>query len=535
MTALLTLALTFALGQAPSVLSETCEVRGRITDKETGRPLARAIVHLSLRDGQQSFWARSDEDGTYAFTRLVPGTYGGFVEAGQFRATHVTQPLGSPRGFTLTAGQVRSDVNVALPRALAMTVRVVNEHAEPLAGVRISVIDAESGRTVRTGWTRSTDDRGHVREFGLHSGRYKVCAELNHRGSTRASRHEGFVRTCYPSATEAQAEPVPLEGIDIEDLEIRMRRGRTFVISGTLLDSVGNPVPKATISLGTFWRNGSSSRGIQLEADGGFTSVDVEPGEYAIQVSLGGPERPEDRRDLEIAFVPLRIDSADVTGLVVSTTKAVDVAGRVTIDDPAVTLPRPHGYAPLHILARLADQYLPGSAGSRSAMLGDDHVFYLAGLFGRRTLQVSNIPPGWFVKAIKYDGKDITDVPTEFTGSRDPSALEIVMSTRGAIVSGRAVDERGEPVRGARVLIFPANRRRWGAFTVPYAIASATGAFKLGPQRPGDYLVVAVGPNERIPDFEAEERMTRLAEAAERVTLNDAEERTIDLRIEKIR
>lgn len=167
-------------------------------------------------------------------------------------------------------------------------------------------------------------------------------------------------------------------------------------------------------------------------------------------------------------------------------------------------------------------------------MLGEDRVFYLTRTFGPRILEVANIPPGWFVKSIKYEGKDIIDVATEFKASRDLSALEIILSTRGAAVSGRVVDDRGEPARGARVLIFPANPARWGSFEVPSVRVSTAGTFRLGPQRAGDYLVVALAPSEPVPEFEDRERMAGLVEAAERVTLTDLEERAIDLRIERI-
>ena len=178
----------------------------------------------------------------------------------------------------------------------------------------------------------------------------------------------------------------------------------------------------------------------------------------------------------------------------------------------------------------------PSNSGwrrSSGGMLGEDHVFDLTRTFGRRLLDVANIPPGWFVKSIKYDGKDITDVATEFKASRDPSALEIVLSTRGAVVLGRVFDERGEPALAARVLIFPVNP----------ALGHARGSERESLQqraRSGSDLSAPVTISswrshvEPAPEFEDRERMVRLVDAAERVALTHQEERTIDLRIEKI-
>jgi hypothetical protein len=75
----------------------------------------------------------------------------------------------------------------------------------------------------------------------------------------------------------------------------------------------------------------------------------------------------------------------------------------------------------------------------------------------------------------------------------------------------------------------------WSAHESSSAWISRTGAFRLGPQRDGDYFVVAlpaelsdVAPND-------EERLARLAQGGERITLRGEEERTLDLRIVKPR
>ena len=103
-----------ASGTQPS--RDTCEVRGRITDKETGLPVADAVVRLSTVGGKTALTTRADEEGLYQFTDLAPGQYMGHVEAGEFRVSHVGAPL-APRPLLLKSGDVRSDVNVALERS----------------------------------------------------------------------------------------------------------------------------------------------------------------------------------------------------------------------------------------------------------------------------------------------------------------------------------------------------------------------------------------------------------------------------------
>ena len=519
-----------ASGTQPS--RDTCEVRGRITDKETGLPVAGAVVRLSTVGGKTALTTRADEEGLYQFTSLVPGQDMGHVEAGEFRVSHVGAPI-APRPLLLKSGDIRSDVNVALERGRAITVRVVDDEGEPLAGVRISVTSANSGYDFNPGSRRLTDDRGRLRIFKLPPGRYIACAEPGTGSFVENSgpvRRERLLRTCFPSAaTAAQGEPIRLDQSDIEDLEIRMRRGRTFTITGTVLDSLGAVASDAMVSFNRFERNSYSGTVVTVR-NGRFSIANVAPGEYAIQASIGGTERPEQRREREEAFVPVHVDSSDVTDIVLTMTKAVVVAGRVTLEQPMPKLPRDPGYGPMLVDARLVGRQLPGMGGSRGASLGEDGVFYLDRMFGTRKLEVFNIPRGWYVKSIQYEGKDITNTPTEFKGSRDPSLLEVVLSNRGGVVSGRVVDERGEPVRGSRVILFPANPELWNERQVLGVNVSAGGTFKLGPQRAGDYLVVAFDPSTPPPNLLDRERLARLAPEAERIALREDEERTLDLR-----
>jgi len=167
--------------------------------------------------------------------------------------------------------------------------------------------------------------------------------------------------------------------------------------------------------------------------------------------------------------------------------------------------------------------------------MSEDRVFYLSGMFGRRTLQLFNVPDGWYVKSIRYGGKEIIDVPTEFKAGRDPAELQVLLSTRGAMISGRVVNDRGEAVPGARVILLPVDPAQWSGRELTSASASATGAFRLGPQRGGDYLIVAIGPSVPVPEPGDRDRMARLAEAAERIRFGEEEQRTLELRVVEYR
>jgi hypothetical protein len=56
----------------------------------------------------------------------------------------------------------------------------------------------------------------------------------------------------------------------------------------------------------------------------------------------------------------------------------------------------------------------------------------------------------------------------------------------------------------------------------------------LGPQRPGDYIVVALGPSGALPQPHDRARFARLVASGERITLGENEERALDLTVVKI-
>ena len=67
-----------------------------------------------------------------------------------------------------------------------------------------------------------------------------------------------------------------------------------------------------------------------------------------------------------------------------------------------------------------------------------------------------------------------------------------------------------------------------------YPTTSPTGTFRTGPQRAGDYLVVAVGPSGPLPEFGNRGQLDTLVRAGERITLVENEERMLDLAVLKI-
>ena len=164
------------------------------------------------------------------------------------------------------------------------------------------------------------------------------------------------------------------------------------------------------------------------------------------------------------------------------------------------------------------------------AAINDDGTFELKQLFGQHVIGANNLPDGWFVRTVMYRGVDITDRLIEFVTSPDQDSLQIVLSSRAAHVTAQVRDADGEVVPSAVVLLIAADPgrrrgpniagRRWG-----------DDAIELGPQRPGDYLAIAVLPHDVVRVWREPGMLETLAKTALAVTLREDEHRTLDLRL----
>jgi hypothetical protein len=231
---------------------------------------------------------------------------------------------------------------------------------------------------------------------------------------------------------------------------------------------------------------------------------------------------------MEIGFVPIQVQAADVTGIAVTTGKGATAAGRLVFEGERAPSSGQHVTVFVRHEGDASHVY-----GSRPPMspVGQNSRFVLAGLFGRNTLAVQGLPQGWVLRAIRYKGADITDLPTEFTTGDDPHALEIVLTDRAADLSARVVDGDGRAVTDCAVLLFAVDpARRTGLGSDPWTHKIQGDTVQLGRYRAGDYFVAAVSMEDYAWVFRDPSRsLDALARVARRITLTDGDKRTIDL------
>jgi hypothetical protein len=514
-------------GRQPSPLSGTGVIAGRVTDRETGAPLHKVIVTLTPFPSRttapdarpQPRRAETDGNGRYAFSGLAAGAYNLLFAGAEFKLAYLPHVYGAPRPRDLTQrpigrpltvadGQTIDNADVALWRGLAIDGRIVDDGGDPLAGVQVMAVMAGASRPVSL--RVMSDDRGIFRVFGLAPGRYLVCATPSHHARTGDDVRERYVKTCAPSLlSEADAQVVELTTGDFGGVEIRLQRSRAFRVAGVALDSEGAPVSR--VSLVTMDGSMVTSSGTQADASGRFTFTGLTPGQYAVRAEVGPQMDPADKRERELGYTPFRIELSDLDGLVVTTAKGTTVTGQVVFEGA----PAPGGRI------RIGVRQIPGQ--DRGLMAGRppetqmklDQTFALSGVFGTPAIVVTGLPRGWIVKAVRLGGRDVTDQAADFRGDSD---VEIVLSNRGAMVTGRIVPKKGDSVTDYGVMLLPAEPERWQA-SHPSALASAQsdGTYSVGPVRPGEYLVVLARPEELSLADDARRTLEELAQGAPRV------------------
>jgi hypothetical protein len=521
-------------------VSGTAAISGRVTDRESNRPLHRAVVTLAPQGNAQPRQALADEEGRYEFIGLAPGEYGISAGPAELRATHLhhafgqSAPLQRPwdrprRGIELKSGEIRTGVDLSLWRALAIEGRVLDSSDQPMADVHVHPLRADGTPFPVNG--SSTDDRGEYRLFGLPPGRYRVCAAPE---SSRepAGDAERFVRTCHPSSiAESDAADVVVSASEALGIDIRVQRAGAYSISGTVIDSAGATVEAPFVFASPLDRRNQSSSSGQGQ-NGRFLLRGLLPGQYVVRASIGGPANPSDTRpparELEIGFVTLDVAGAD-TDVVIRLSRAETIRGRVLFEGspaPNPTQLRMVVHANVSLSTYMIDR-------PPFAAVNDELTFELTKIYRQPfTISVKGLPDGWVVKSIGYRGRNINGIRTELADGSKPDVLQIVATNAVARPKVRVTGQQETAGRFWRVVLFPTDSARWKVPSVlPSEQPPADDVLSLGAILPGEYFVAAMTQDDVSALYNDMSRIEQLAQVATKVVFTEGDDRTVDLQI----
>jgi len=251
----------------PRSSETTSRIRGRVLAADTGKPVAGAIVILvntraSNPAERQGHWIRTDADGHWEAQDLSSGAYTLSVsKAGYLRIEYgQKRPFERGKSLDVGAGQVLDRIDIMLPRAGAMTGKVLDEFGDPAAGVfvrahRQRYVDGRRELTplvetlegLANGGGDITDDLGQFRIYGLSPGDYYVSASFNPPGQAAAA--VGYPPVYYPgtpSAGEARRISVGL-GEEAQNINLTLVSARYATVSGVILNSLNAPASAGNV------------------------------------------------------------------------------------------------------------------------------------------------------------------------------------------------------------------------------------------------------------------------------------------------
>ena len=503
-------------------------IRGRVVASD-GRGLPRAHLRLVPNgDAVQTRIATADSEGRFEFRNVDAGT------ARVFALKPGYDPTQAEKRVEIAAGETADEIVFRLTRWSALSGRVLDDENRPIAGASVQTLQLryEGGRRrlVPAGAGRLTNDLGRFRLYGLAPGQYVVSAAIS--GGVGADV-PGYARTYYPgTANPAGAQFVAIgTAQDIDGIDIPLTRTRTARVAGKVVNAAGQPANPGSLSLVSSVRSASAVNvaiGARLAGDGSFEFPNVPAGQYVIRADRG---RSPSWVEGEFATLPVTVDGADVTGLIVQTSAGSSITGRITFNSRDQSkVPPPSSFE----LRPLAVDFDAAPSSVATARIHDDWTFEMAGVNGPRRLDLTRLPDGWALQDIRAGGIAVTDRPLAF-GRREQSlaGVEVIVTDRITELHGTVV--AAEPhAEAPAVIVFATDRSRWypASRFMRKTTAGPDGAFSVAALPFGSYYVAAVGrlPFNGVDDWQDPAFLETLVFQASTVTL--AEERKVTIKLE---
>jgi hypothetical protein len=146
---------------------------------------------------------------------------------------------------------------------------------------------------------------------------------------------------------------------------------------------------------------------------------------------------------------------------------------------------------------------------------------------------VSQLSPGWVVKAVTLHGADITDVPTVFTSEHD-GQVHIVLSSRPAAIEGQLRGEGTAPPGEATLYVFAQDRSSWNMTSPRTRMTDVgrTGKFTIDGLAAGHYYAIAIAREGlRLPPSPGAAFFELLSKEATPFEVGEGERRPLELQL----
>ena len=550
---------------APDAEQKKTRLEGTIFSL-SGEGVRKATVRLqggSAQPGQPpgSYSETSDAAGKFVFEDVAPGRYtlsaekAGFVTA-RYGARSNTSP---GTQLTLAAGMELKDLSIKMTPQGVIIGKVLDEDGDPVPTVQVQIVRTmyAAGRKqlVPSGGS-NTNDLGEYRIGNLSPGRYYVNAidrrpaqfGIADRPGRAGVAQEGNVPTYYPNGVDpSSAVPIDVAaGGEIRGIDIRLLRAKVYSVRGKASEAPGGPgtmfvslVRKVEGDSVAAILGGNSTS--QLRPDGSFEFRGVIPGIYTLQTQ---PQNINGNASSNLTGrIEVTVSDANIDGLVLPLAPAQAITGTVKLEDGdiATLLKSAQNSAgvigginsaisvPGRLLLLLSSSEGPTTGASTTQVKEDGTFQFNAVGAGKYTLNAAVMPQGTYLKSARFGGQDVTHAPIDTTAGTG-GTLDLVLSSKSADVSGSVQNEKGEPLAGVLVTLWPKTPDASPTGGTRPGFTDQAGGFKIQSLAPGEYYVAAFEDLEsglvQSPDF-----LGRFTSDASAVTLAEGSHESRDLKV----
>ncbi len=508
-------------------------VAGQVVQEPGSRPIRKANLQLTPvdQDDGTTYTATSDTEGHFKIENVKPGRYSLRVEHSGFSGAGKHDR----RSLTLDPGQELKDLVFHLQAAAVIAGKIMDTDGDPVPGVWV-VAQRYAGSHYRSfGRSGHTNDLGEYRIGDLQSGRYLLKAismqQSFERGPTEAAagaRPSVPYPTYYPGTTDkAQAVPLELRAGEEMPANFALAYGPAFRIRGTVGSIPVIENPGLTVVLrpkDNAWLMAEAG----VKKDGSFDLGRVLPGSYTVLLMSMTAPAPQ----VITAAQTFEVKDTDLDNVRLTPTATTQVRGQMRMEDNQKI-----DWADVTITLDPGDDDADGEI-----QFGDEHENTSAQVKKDGSFDLKTVPSGTyhltvfsqttalrdcFVKSINAGGKDVAD--SGFTVSGGLWSLDIVVSSKGAMVEGAVVDDKNRPVADADVVLIPdANRQRRDLYQS--AQTDQHGRFKLRGINPGGYRIMGLDDLEE--DFRNPEFAKAHDAAGQTLHVDEDDHKSIVLKIE---
>jgi protocatechuate 3,4-dioxygenase beta subunit len=528
--------------QAPSDAPASLSVVAR--DAVSGAPLEGvAITVATAQPPPRVFKASTFANGTVQFIGLTPGRYDVVASAPDLLPAGSPRVIGDSRqpvtlkggetvvlfGSAPVIGELRRPVTLkggenpvvlfTFRKPAVIRGQVLSPEGKPVRGATVEVVTTKSqfhGRpVVAAGTGSSTDTEGRFRIEKLVPGRYLVRARL----PAPADAPLNFVYVPL-TTTASEATPVVLESGDEVAIGITALAVPAVPVGGRVVDTVGDPVEGATITLTSldeatappayFGPGGlhrpagiNTPESVRTDGAGRFVVRGVRQGRYALQAVIRGTGLGTPVVAAGVAEVDVRTSKID--SLTVKLLPCARITGRFLFNglempdpDRSVVEMQPDG----------EDAHLrKGLAATTTNWLADG-TFVIDGLLGRHRLTVRS-SGNWFTRSAALEnGTDILNGPVDLEPGKTYGNVRVWLSDEAAEIEGVLPDDWNANAH-QMIMAFPEDMSLWQAsrgYVRTGTVDAQSRRFSVKRIAPGHLYLIAVYSLIDLDDAEARSR-----------------------------